>query len=342
MRTIRMEAVVLCLALGLVAVAWAEVKPSTTDRLDRLQKTYDVELAKIDKEADNKLVTLGKRYLKSLVKLEEGMQKAGKLEPLMAIKKERERFTADKLVAESNLLAAPAELGEVQKGFLAAAGSIELRRSRSTVGLVEKYDRTLDTLQARLTKEGALEDAMVVRARRDIVTQRAEVTAARFKVADAEARAKAEVAALPPEPDAVKPALAQPAATEMTLKTARKLIKKRYEHWCETLAEGDVTAAMEDIDPRFMAKVGTEALRPHLKAIVPHLENVKKANMSLDAGRIDVDLESLTAVSTPRIRIANQWKDLEDPVHWVCSDGDWYIEFRDKEKGEEGKKAGKE
>lgn len=326
--------IVACLLAASLATALAEVSSEVAARLERYGKTYETELAKIDSEASGRIDTLNGQYLRSLGTLESSLQKAGRLEPLLAVKRERERFAAESSVGDSDLSEAVQELREVQDAFVAAAGNTELRQARATNELARKLDRTLEALTADLTRNGAFEDAVAVKTFREKTARRAEVTAADFVIAEAEAQAGPEAAPTP-----VPGAEPEPAEDGMTVELACKLISKRYDEWCNRLSEGDVIGALAScVDPRFTEKFGAEILKPYFDPAVEKLQEAKKAGMHFDVGSIEVDLEAKTAVSLPRIRIGDQWHDQEDKVQWVCVDGDWYIDFNDGKTKKQDKK----
>ncbi len=103
MYRIWLVSVVMWAAVARVDAEQTGVSSETAGRLERLGKTYDAELSKINADAHKERQDVIERYVKSLAALDASAKKAGRLESLLAIRKEQERFAADKAVTESHI-----------------------------------------------------------------------------------------------------------------------------------------------------------------------------------------------------------------------------------------------
>lgn len=187
---------VVILLLGMALMAKAE---DTAMLLAAHQKAYEKDLANIDAGCKKALAAWPDQYLQALKNLEQKFQDVGDLENLMTVRKESARFTAAKQVAEDMVVQAPKDLADLQRKAMKSEQNAELKKSRQVVSSAEKYLAILEQLKKDLTKNGNVDDAIVVNAEIGKVKQRPEVTAAQFTVAAAGADSK------PPEQVAANP-----------------------------------------------------------------------------------------------------------------------------------------
>ena len=82
--------------------AAAHGEESISNEMVRLQAAYDTEVVKIRVDIERKQETLFLQYGKSLDALEQGAQKAGLLDKLLAARKEKERFASSRQLEESD------------------------------------------------------------------------------------------------------------------------------------------------------------------------------------------------------------------------------------------------
>ncbi len=324
-----------CLPVGLATGQ----SQDTVERLELMRKTYETELAKINAAVDKKLQALQKQYLESLAAMQESMQNAGRLEPLLIIRSERERFTTARAVDDADIKAEPPELNDLQKGYRSSASEREVARAKQILSLAGKYGKALDAMRTRLTKAGDIDSALKAKEARDALDARAELNAAQFALADA--AAKAPPGTTEPQPAVKKVTPADLAARRpVRQESDKRQISKRYDAFCDALAEEDFEGAIACVDPRVVRKTGTEALKPYFVALAAMMKGAKAAGIRFDAGRIEVDEEAGRAKNIPRVRIFNDIKD-GDPTYWVFVENEWYVAFDGKEKEKEKEEESK-
>jgi hypothetical protein len=310
----------------------------TLDRLKRMRETYETELAKIDHRVNTKLQALQKRYLTSLEAMQQTMQNAGRLDPLLTIQSERKRFAAAKSVEEADIKTEPPELNQLQRGYGSSANVQEVTRAKQIVSLAGKYGKALDAMRKRLTKAGDIKSALKAREAGDALDIRAELDAARFVLADAAARTPPPAPEPQPQPRKVTPADLATKRRPVRQESDKRRIGKRYKVFCDALAEEDLEGTIACVDPRVVRKAGTEALRPFFVALSAMMKGARAAGISIEPGRIEVDEEAGRAKNIPRVRIFNDIKD-GDPTYWVYVEDEWYVAVDGEEKEKEARQS---
>jgi hypothetical protein len=309
----------------------AQDKTAAAADLKQLRAGYEAQLDKVNKAWESSVTNYQAQYIRSLTVLEKSLQEKGKLDPLLAAKKERERFAADPKVEEANLSVDVPELSALQMGYMKGLTSFPLKKARDVVTIAEQYKKSLTSVQEKTTKSGNLDAAIEVKAEREAVENRPEVSAARFAIAEADANK-------PPEEE--KPAgMEKPASTTATTQPAKKpvlaakkkytgkpdnYIRKRFNGFCKAVLAQDMEAAMEFVDPRQVKERGTDEVKRRLGWAFPFLRMVsEQPGMKFDAGDVKVDDQEETATLIPRLWVKNGWRDAQ-ASNWVQVDGDWY------------------
>ncbi len=298
------------------------------ERLSRLQTTYAASLGRIETDTLEKRNAQREQYLKGLALREEAAQKAGQLEAVLAVREEAARYKADSTVPPSAVTATWPDLQKLQQGYMLAAQEVELERCRKVVALAGLYERSLATLQAQLTKEGNVDAALEVKAERDGVATRPEVSAARFAVTEAEAR-QPKLAPAPvtePAKEPAKPTLSHLSGSRKSPTEIKNYIKKRYESMVEALTRDDKEKAAQFINPEQLKRRGTDGVKMHLGWLVPFLRGARALNMDIEAGKVELAEDQQSASVTPRVRVANEWQE-KDPSRWVLIEGEWYMDL---------------
>ena len=314
-----------------LALANASIGQSaTTNPVQRLTATYEAEREKLELAARQKSVALGAQVVKSVEALERNAQAAGNLELLLACRQESARLGGTTPVATNAPAVTAPELLRLRQDYRAAAEKLELEQARDVLALAGRFEQSLQRLQARLTQEGKVEEALTVKATAKAVGDRPEVTAARFTVAAAEGRARAA------KPAVVAPAAPSAPAVAATPRPGAEAdeevrLRKRYYGFCDALAACDIPAATGFLDPRFVQRAGTEVVRPYLSPMTNVVKLMKAAGITLDAGAVRLDLAAGEARNVPRVWYENAWHD-KDPMYWVRVEGDWYLDCRDRKK----------
>jgi len=114
----------------------------------KLESTYLDTIRRIQDESESAYAVLGKTYIANLSALETSLQKAGKLEPLLAARTERGRFEASRQLQTTDLSETSAELRQVQQQHLDAIAALPLKKAQSIMNLLQQYDKALASLPA--------------------------------------------------------------------------------------------------------------------------------------------------------------------------------------------------
>ena len=332
-------------AATLCALACLAISPSTAQEkaappadLRQLRATYAAQLDRIVKGSDAAVTNIQHQYVRSLTALERSFQEQGKLDPLLVVKTERERFAADPKVEDADMAAGPPELSALQANYRKAAEGLPIKRARDIVALAEQYRKSLTALQESLTKAGNLTAAIEVKSEAEAVDGRTEVTASRFTLADAEANAPPPTPppapATPPPPPAVAAKKATPAQPKKkyTGKT-ENYIRQRFNDLCGALIKQDMEKAVAFADPEVVQERGTEKVGAQLRSIIPFLKWTDSPSMKLAAGSVEIDDKEETATVIPRLFANNQWREMLATT-WIQVDGDWFVKVEDRPRGD--------
>jgi len=320
-------AATLCLWMGLPRISSPAQEAAPADPA-KLRATYAEQLDKINKAADAAVTNLQNQYVQSLIALQKAFQDKGQLEPLLIVKKEQTRFIFTPVVDEAHLSAAVPELQTLQVAYRKALAGIPVKKAKDILAIVGQYKKALTGIQEKLTKAGNLDAAIAVKNEAEGLDTRPEVTAARFTVADDEAKN-------PPEPpkEELKPAATNAAPPKRTAQAAPKkkytgkaenYIRQRFNDLCDVLLKQEMDKAVEFVDPRTVKERGAERVRKQLKWVLPFLKWTDSPDVKLSAGAIEVDDKEETATVIPKVWVNNQWREM-NKANWVQVEGDWFL-----------------
>jgi uncharacterized protein YjgD (DUF1641 family) len=310
----------ICFLLSSQAGMSADVPSS----LSSLSRTYDAQLKKIQNEKATNTAALRRQLIASLISLEKALQQSGKLEPLLVISKERKRFEQEFKIERKDIVTNPEELSSLQEKYLASLSSIDLSEASKIRTLASQYDRSLLTLQEKLTKEGNLGAAGAAKKERGQISLRPEVTAAEFVLAEAAAQKAQQKPEVPPAPvPAVRPKKEEIAKKKYT-GSDRTRLERRFSELCDLILARSWDKAVDYIDPVAVREKGAERIIPGLKLTFLIVQISDRHKMNLKAGNIDVDEDAGTAKVVPKVWGGANWRDL-GPTYWTLVEGDWYM-----------------
>jgi len=161
---------------------------ATVEDIQKLEAGYIKAIDRVQADNDAAVQELGTNYVANLTALETRVQKAGKLESLLAIRAERERFLAKGEIGEPDISKNIPDLRQSQQQYLDALASLPLKKARAVSNVTEQYDKALTALQENLTRDNKVEDAVRVKTWREALAKRPDVTAARFIVEEAQSK----------------------------------------------------------------------------------------------------------------------------------------------------------
>lgn len=144
-------------------LAWVgPAKAQETDAAGRwleLQDKFEASKERIREKAETERRSLRERFAGALVKLEEDLQKRGRLEELLAVRKEREEFQK---TASLGTEGSP-DLVRMRTVYAESLVPIDKVEKEEMGRLLAAYLKQLEPLQADLTRAGEIEKALAVR-----------------------------------------------------------------------------------------------------------------------------------------------------------------------------------
>jgi len=316
--------------------AFAEEVSPVSLEIMRTQSTCESGLKKLDADNENANASLQSQYVKWLNGLEKKVREAGNLEPLIAVRKERERFTSEKQVLGKDLSGDIPDLRGIQDNYLKALAKLSVDHAKGVISLVQQLDRSLGALQEKCTKSGKIEDALDVQKARESLKDQRKVAEANFIVAEAEAAkpdeeqpgqsaADAKTNAIP---TGSKPEKAEAAPKKKYSGSIENYVRQRYSRLCKAMLKDDWNAATEFVDPAYAKTAGADAVRQQLRRRFSFLRSVQaNSRARLDAGDVRIGDREETATVVPRIWSNNRWHD-QPLTYWLQLDGEWYADMK--------------
>ncbi len=320
------RALVAMLLIGVLAYPAFAVGASGLPDLARLRTTYTNELAKIDRSHDDAVQAWRDQYLASLRGLEKFYRDAGQLEPLLDVQKELRRFVQEKTLEESGVTSNYPELLRAQKAYLAAAKALPAERARRVLRLSEMYDRTLQTLQENLTRQGDVDGALTVKNTRDQAQRRPEGEAASGSEPAVSGVSTSTVQALPEEvaltmPKPQEGGIPRPGGAGLF----ESRISDRFDELCAMVRRQDFESAVALVEPAYVSEQGAKATRMRLRFVFSYL--IMKESEGRLQSTITGSLADRRATLVPWVTSGTGRKEYP-PMSWVFVDNEWYVSMK--------------
>jgi hypothetical protein len=173
-----------------ILLALASGPALATTGLPGLKSIYQARLDTIIRESGEKRMALRTDYVRALRELEAAFRKAGKLERVLDVQREKERFQDSYTLPACPGKDTPAEIIALQKRCREAWHSTQRSKHRRVMTLVRYYTRHLAALEKKLTVQGKIEQALEVRSEKEATRKSPEVRAAKFALSDRPAKRK--------------------------------------------------------------------------------------------------------------------------------------------------------
>ncbi len=330
------------LLLTMIVAAADEV--SLNSEFLRLKTTYEKELQKIHDADLEIIVSEQDRYLGAVRNLKKQMQESGKLDPVLVLDREIDRFSAAKKIDVNDIAKDVPELLPLQNAYIRAIEKFPVEQARKIIALVQNYDKALGALQESLTKKNDIPGAVEVKVEKESLNNRAEAASAKALIMEYDARIAQEKQAAKITDKAVfqpgtvekavsitKPADDKSSGKKKYTGTPEKRVKQRYDEFVKALLKQDYTKASEFVDPDLVKVVGQNAIRKAFMGMFPFLQVADDPHrkLSVDSAKINEKGDKVTLI--PKLWINNQWHNL--PANkWIEVEGDWYLAI---EEGEE-------
>ena len=298
--------------------------------LEGLRKTFKDGIARIDADTESRKGTIQSQYMDALQGLQGRMKQAGDLDGLLAAQTEHKRFEEALGVSENDLSTTP-DVFKLQSSYQKEVGRLPAERAAKVVTLSEQYARSLDSLQAGLTRTDKIAEAIAVKKERESISTMPVVTEARFILAEANAatpepeKPTEQVAVVKPEPEPEPDPVDEVKRPSYTGSTDN-YVRKRYQSMTRHLEKRDVEGALDYISPSILEEWGANIVRTQLNIMSQVVYAPIAANPKFDHGitSVRVNEDKTAATIIPKAKYGVQWKDLT-PLNWVLEDGDWYL-----------------
>ncbi len=125
---------------------------------------YEKEIAQIEAECTRSVSLFPTNYVNALDVLDQAMRKTGDLDAVLAVRKEKERFSLDPVLSEEVVVAQPAQLRNLQIEHRKALQSLPKLKADKLAAAAARYLERLENLKKFLVVKGRLEDAVEVKA----------------------------------------------------------------------------------------------------------------------------------------------------------------------------------
>lgn len=306
------QAIWICAALLMVPrLVQAQGRTLTT-----LRRAFAAELEKTAETRREKLGKLNGIYTESLTKLRKKAQADGNLDALVALQTETKRFAEEGTLTDRDLSNTSAELRKLQGGFLASRQRAARNEAESVVALAENYEAALAARQAKLTREGELEEALAVKKERTELSSHPGVSAAKFALADAESRRPPSPPRTRPKPD-----------SEPTTAQLEAAVRRRHRTFYQSISMRSTGAAMRYVLPKH-AKEQRAAVTARLKHVIDLVSTVQKAGFMkhlTDPPEVNLKGSAEASIPTPFVQSVHGTRE-NPPSRWVLVDDKWYID----------------
>lgn len=291
----------------------------------RLKASFESELQKVSDVDSMSIADAQKKHIAAMKDLQKKVQLAGKLEPMLAIKKEVERFSQEKSIKPDAVSADIPELQALQKSYLQEVEKLKFVKADKIMALVPKYDQSLKALQETLTKKGQIEAAIEVKKERDSVKDHPVITAARGAQDERQAREKAVAAAIPVRPTDDKKT-GTPVVKKKYIGASTSYISQRFSDLVKAVSRQEWHKASEYVLPTFVEEKGKENIRWPLSGLFPYAPALQDPKNRIKADvMMDKEKEGKEANVFPKLWVFNRWVDVKG-CRWVEVDGDWYVD----------------
>lgn len=132
----------------------------------KFQTAYDRDVTAPHTQA---LSDLDTKYLGAVNRALEGATQAGDLDSALKLREEAQRVTAKGALPPVDLESLPGSLKQLRLTYRGALEKLDRDRDLKAQPYFEHYEKLLEALQADLTKQNRIDDALAVKAKRDAV-----------------------------------------------------------------------------------------------------------------------------------------------------------------------------
>lgn len=127
--------------------------------VEELKVAYQVQILRVNQEKEESLDQLRKSYLKSLDKIEANYQKAGRLQDVLLVRKEKKLIEAKTWPMAGLAKEAPANLKNGRRLYERTQTERERNAAKQLIAMAEKMETALEKQVLSLTKAGKIKEA---------------------------------------------------------------------------------------------------------------------------------------------------------------------------------------
>jgi len=162
---------VVLLSIALPCGVFGEQPPQRRNaEADAIQAQYDAKVKQeVQQPYEAGVVGVRTKYVADLQAMLETAQRAGKLEDVLAMKKEMEAIALGRSVPANDDPVIPASLKQLRESYRDSLARLDAERAQRLRPLQASFVKSLDGMIARLTKEGSFDEAVAVKKQRDAV-----------------------------------------------------------------------------------------------------------------------------------------------------------------------------
>ena len=306
-----------------------ETAAGGTNVLERQRAKFDAEAGKLAAAREEKATALGDKYVKSLAALEKAAQESGQLEPVLAVRKEHARYDAEHGPGDPEAASGVAELDAQRSDYANEAHAVEVEYAGKVITLAGQYDEFLATLQEKYTRQGSYDAALKVKDERTGIEALPAVSAARFTLADAEARQKAAERAPQAEAGAPPPAAAPALKKDkppVLIGNADAYLRKRFARLREAILGEKWEQTTDMVDPDYVRQKGADLVKLQMQFLFPFLKAARNLGVELEPGSVELLDGGTRARVETRSWLNNRWE-AGRSTFWVKRDDDWYVDI---------------
>lgn len=152
---------------------------TVTQRLAQLESQFQAAFERdVNAIYAEQVSTLGTGYVAALERAIQDAQKAARLDEALALREEKQRFSAQKVMPSIDPSTLHASVVKLRTTYRAAEKKYAQQKDAASLPLYDRYIEVLNSLEKEALAQGHSSDALAVRSRReDVITRRSQHTA---------------------------------------------------------------------------------------------------------------------------------------------------------------------
>lgn len=140
-----------------------------------LQEKYNNAVIPIDLERNERKVALTQSYMTALEELQQNYMADGDLDGSVAAKEEKERMGACESATAAGIEAMPERIRNMRRDYEEKLEKIDQEQDRELENVRERYVQNLSKLERRLTRQGDLDGALIVRGEKERMSRDSDI-----------------------------------------------------------------------------------------------------------------------------------------------------------------------